>query len=190
MNAQPIKVELEIDLNQVLGTNSIRYDDEGTPVSEPTTIEDLILHMAATKIADRAVASGGEGIGWSDLRRRVGAIRDDTLRKLLKPMLTEAVNSSLRATNAYGEPTGDEMTVREYIVRLAREQLQVRGTQNHLGTKQQATLLQIIIAEELDAAFRKEIAGLVAGAKADVVDSVRETASQILAEEILKKARS
>jgi hypothetical protein len=169
----PVNVTIELDLDKHL-RNFVRFDEEGEEVSESTTIEDVILDMAA-----RSLVVGIDKELRRDLGGRVREIRDEIIVDELRPEIENALSQPFRRSNSYGEPTGPETTLREEIVRVAQDMLNkpVRSTARY---DQQRTLVEETIHTQVHKVLASELKAAVDEAKAAVRAAVTTEAAVVI----------
>lgn len=165
-----MKINLELDLNDPL------YEDG-------TSLRDLIVKRASAQLLEHVQK---EGNAWPTLRGRVEKMRDDEIRAALLPVIGQAVAEAVQPTNTFGEPRGEPVTLRGLIVKEAREQLKQSGRDRRhpSSDRRGATLLEHVIAHEVEGALGKELRAELEAAKADVKVAVREKGAEVIAEAI------
>lgn len=161
-----IKVNVEkIDLSEYIGTH---YDEDGDRVPGGT-LGDAVVRQLVEQFA--------KSDSYRGLAERVQTIRNDEIRAQLAPVIAEALAEPIQTTNAYGERTGAETTLRELIAAEARRYLTERDNSYNA---QKGTRLQIAVREAVDAAFRAEIAAEVKQAKEAVVTQLGATVAELV----------
>jgi hypothetical protein len=161
-----IKVNVEsIDLAEHIGTH---YDEDGDRVPGGT-LADLIVRQLIEQFVKTDTYRGLAG--------RIREVREDEIRTQLAPVITEALTTPIQSTNAYGERTGSETTLRELIAAEARRYL----TERSEGYNAKGTRLQVAVREAVDAAFRAEIADEVKKAKDAVATQLGATVAELVA---------
>lgn len=166
------KIVIEVDLSK------LRLGEDGGDLGE------YILGQAALQIIatlDRDVRSM--------LRQRVEQIRDEVIREAIRPAVTEAIAVAVQPTDSWGQPTGSPMvTLREVIVKEGLRQLKKDGGDAHgRGTKH--TILEQVIAQEVEKALRSELLKEVEAGRAQALAAVKEQAAAVIAETIARMAR-
>lgn len=142
-----ITVNVEkIDLAEHISSH---YDEDGDRVPSGT-LADVITHQLVTQFA--------KSDSYRGLAERVQTIRDEEIRAALAPLITEALEKPFARTNAYGEPTGQSTTLREVVVEQAKSYLAER---DGYGGRDNPTRLQKAIREQVEAAFKAEVAQAV-----------------------------
>ena len=167
----PTEITLTLDLDKHLA-RYVGYDADGEAVQEPTTIEDVVIQMAARQFVeslDRDVKS--------EVSRRVKEIRDEVIREQVRPLVVEAIERSVQATDAYGNPKGEPKTMAEVIVQTATDSLRKTDRYTNGGR----TLVEEFIRTEVGAAFAKELKQAADAAKAEVLAAVKERGGEVLA---------
>lgn len=182
MKTGPIKIELELDLNHHLA-RSIGYDEDGEIVQEATTVEDIVLGLAANKLVQSIVTKEASDY----LRQTVERIRDEEIRAQIRPLIAEALTKALQPASAYGEPKGEPTTLAEVIAKRALAELQLPRDQGY--GRQKRTLAQEIIAKELDHKFTAELKKEIEAGKEQVRKVLREQGAALI-EQAIEKAGS
>lgn len=153
--------------------------DLNTPVINVETDDPVTL---ADVIADRAVRTLAYEDG-RDLRRRIGEIRDEEIRELVKPIVLGAVDSAIQETNRWGEPTGKPTTLRELVIKEAKALLTQPADNYNRG---KGTVLEVAVRNVVDRAIRAELDKVLAEEKAKVVALVQGKAAELIAEAVKK----
>lgn len=175
---QPTKLELTLDFDKHLA-QFIQYDEDGDPIHEPTTVEDLVIERAARVIAAQAAERDARN-GTTALRVR--EVRDEVIREKVAPLVDAVLAKALQPTNAYGEPTGQPMTLTEHIVAEATKQLTAtvqdrnRSSFGHPKT----TALDEAISAEVKRVIAKELADALAEARKQVLKVVTDQGAAII----------
>jgi len=182
--AVPIEVTLSLDLDKHLASLK-GYDSEGDPIEAPTTVEAVVLGMAADRLIEQMARSGYD---WrSDLARRVASVRDDMIAAALRPDVEAALLAPVQKTSNYGDPLGAPTTVRDLIVAKVEEWLTSANRDSYKNPRG-LTKPQEIIAGEVDRAMGKEMKDAIDAAKAEVVAAVQAKGAEIMAQTIAKLA--
>jgi hypothetical protein len=155
----------KIDLAEHVASH---YDDDGDRVPSGT-LADLVAHQLVVQFA--------KSDSYRGLAERVRTIRDEEIRKLLEPTLTEAFTGPIHATNSYGEKTGAATTLRELIMAEAKK---ITTLPSDSYSRDKGTRLQQIIRAEVDAAFKAEIAQAVKDAREAVGKEFGSTISEAI----------
>lgn len=154
-----VKVD-EVSLATVVD-QALAYDDEnGSYVAGERTV----AHLVAEMIVDRLAQDHDR---WYELRKTVTDVKREVIREAVLPMVEQAISEPIQKTSAYGDPLGAPVTLREVIVDEARKLLDKRA-----DTYGSQTVLQKIVAEEVQKAFAAEIKDAVAKARASVADDI------------------
>ncbi|MET9909762.1 hypothetical protein ABZZ74_23655 [Streptomyces sp. NPDC006476] len=149
-----IKVD-DITLSTVVA-DVMSYDEDGdlVPAGREKTVADLV--------AERIVASVVRDDRYPRLKERVTAIRDEEIRAAIRPAIVEAVTRPIKKTNGYGEPTGQVTTLSEVIVDEARKFMKEPADKYR---REDGTVLQKLVRDEVHKAFGAEIADAVKQAR-------------------------
>lgn len=149
-----IKVD-DITLSTVIA-EVVDYDEDGDLVSsgKEKTVADLV--------ADRIVEKLVRDDRYPRLKDRVTEIRDEEIRAAIRPAIEQAVTRPIRKTNSWGEPTGQETTLSEVIVDEARKFMKEPADKYR---REDGTVLQKLVRDEVHKAFGAEIADAVKQAR-------------------------
>ena len=183
--SEPIELNLTLDLDRKLAGEPYVDADGEYAGSGPTTLEDVVLGMAAKQLADRAMRSHDD---YRPLTDRVRKIRDEVIREKIDPIIEEALSAPIRKTNSFGEPTGSETTLRTLIADQAEQALKVSNTNNPNRFRDTDTTLTKFIAAEIDKALKKELKGALDEAKAQVLARVQEAGGEVIADTLKRAA--
>lgn len=135
------------------------YDDDDGPATY--TVGDAV----AFQLVDRIVRSES----WPSLRDRVTEIRDEAIRDRVAPLIEEALTGSIQKTNLYGEPTGQQTTLREVIMAEVKRAM-TKPTDSYSRSGQ--TIVGKIVADEVSKAFTTVVRDEVEKAKALVAEQI------------------
>lgn len=162
----------DIDLKTEVGERR-RWDSDA---EEYETVPQTLGDAVAARIAKALQQDDG----YKTLRTRVMEARDAEIRDQVKPIVAEAIASSVQPTNSYGQPVGQPVSLTELIVKEAREVLNRR---DGYGDKQRSYIQQIV-AEAVDKAIRTELGAAIADEKAKVVAAIRARAADLIAQAV------
>lgn len=174
--SEPVKIELELNLDAYL----VAYRGmgrDGEEIVAPQTIEEIIIERAALGLLQQVA---GDRDSLTPLRERVRRITDDEIRERVAPQIETALAHPFRRSNAYGEPTGAETTLREEVVRVATEYLS-KPTGRY---DKQQTAVESFIAGEVKKAVDAELKDALKAAKAEVAAAVTAQASALITKTI------
>jgi hypothetical protein len=155
--------------------------DLDTLVNEPS--EYVAPVTVADKVAEQLVREAMKADSWKPLVQRVREIRDEEIRKLVLPAITEAFEKPIQKTNAYGEPIGQPATLREVVVHEARKIL--NGTKGDAYGRN-APLAQDLINQMVTRELRAELADAIKAEREKVVAAVRAQAADLITEAVTK----
>ena len=144
------------------------YDEDGDLVSSGK--ERTVAELVAAQIVERVVRDDR----YPRLKDRVTAIRDEEIREAIRPAIVEAVTRPLKKTNGYGEPTGQVTTLSEVIVDEARKFMKEPADKYR---REDGTVLQKLVRDEVHKAFGSEIADAVKQARELVATQLGDTVS-------------
>ena len=182
MTSKP-EITLTLDLDAYIASMRHTWNNDEERFEEPVTLEELILNLAARILADRAVRSSAIQEEWNGLTRRVHDIRDQEIRARIIPAVEEAIAAPFRASNAYGELTGPEITLRDCIMKEAKSYLTKPVSS---GYGESLTVIQKFIRDEVKKTIDAEMKDALSQARAEVSAAVKDRAAELIADTILK----
>jgi hypothetical protein len=153
----------EVTLATIVG-EVIEYDAEDGSAS--VRGKKTIAHLVAEEIAGRVVKDVER---WTWLRTKVEEIRAQMIREALAPLVEAAVKAPLQRTSGYGEPIGEPVTMTTVIVEEVRKYLKEPADSYR---RENGTVLQKLIRDEVRAAFETEVKKTVAEARAAVAKEI------------------
>ena len=152
----------EVTLATVVG-EVVEYDGDGDARLKG---EKTIAHLIAEQLAGRIIKDAER---WSYLRDVVEEIRKELVREALAPIVAEAVAAPLQRTNSWGEPAGEPVTMTTVIVGEVRKYLQEPADSYR---RENGTILQKLIRDEVQKAFAAEVKAAVEAARAAVAKEI------------------
>jgi hypothetical protein len=153
-----VNIEIKVDdvtLSTVVA-DVVDFDEDGDLVSSGK--EKTVADLVAEQIVARLVRDDR----YPRLRDKVTEIRDEEIRAAIRPAIVEAVTRPIKRTNGYGEPTGQETTLSEVIVDEARKFMKEPADKYR---REDGTVLQKLVRDEVHRAFGAEIADAVKQAR-------------------------
>jgi len=163
-----------IDLNTVVGDEIAYYNPETEETEyRPRTIADIV--------ADRLTKRITEDGRWGEARQQFATIRDEEIRKAVKPIVAEALAGPIRKTNSYGEPTGAATTMRELIIAEVGKALhEPLDKYNRSGP----TFLHKAVADTVRTMLDAELKAVFDAEKAKIVAAVKDKAADLIADAV------
>ena len=165
---------------------------ETTPLTIDLQVPVVTPEMVADRIADRLLAGSGRGSLRSGVQEiidaRAKAVLDDLLSAKLEGILMNALETSLRATNGWGEPKGEPITLRAYIEQRAQalmaETVNPRGEKHDgygAGKKRSQFFVDKYLLEAINVAVKRELEELRAGAMKQVAAALTAAIANVKA---------
>lgn len=152
-----------------------RWDEEEGRTTLADDVVNRASHLLLTKVSSD---------DYRPLRERVADIRDAVIREKVEPLIEEALTKSVQPTDAFGEPKGQPVTLREVIVKTTTEYL--RKPKDSYGSSKNP--VQEFIRAEVEHAFKTELNKVVAAAKAEVLAAVKAQAADVITETVARMA--
>lgn len=161
------KILVEIDLGTIAGPEQ---DVAGIIVDRASRI--LLDHNRETTAA---------------FLDRVAQIAAEEIREAIRPLVAAALMQPIQKTNTYGTPVGEPLPLNEHIIEIAREAMSQPIGRDYDRKK---SLLQTILAEEVERVLRTELQNEIKQAKAEVLAAVHEQGARVITETIERLART
>lgn len=120
------------------------------------------------------------------IRMHTETILREKLNDIIEEMLSEAIERAIQGTDSYGNPKGGLTTLHEVIVKRAEATLRERRENRGGGYSRNAPLIEDIISSEIEQAWRRDLGDVIAEARTEVRDLVKDQAAQIIADTIAK----
>jgi hypothetical protein len=153
--------------------------------TEPMTLIEAVIATASERLVDHAKREGTKD-HFKTLVERVRAVRDEEIREAVRPLISEALEAPIVPSNTLGERRGEETTMHELIVTEATKQLAKPAGRRRDFINPPLTILESVIAEQVNAALSKELRGALDEAKAEVIAAVREKGNEVLTEALAR----
>lgn len=163
-----MKVDVELDLSEPYGSGE-----------HGTLLDEVLRRVAKDGVPDDA---------RKDLGYRVTQIRDEEIRAVVRPMIEDAIAKTLLQTDLFGNVKDGPKTLSEVIVDQATKELRASHSRGNYSKSE--TLLQQVIREEVERAFRKELDDVIKEAKTEVVNAIRQVGAEVLTDTIARKVRA
>ncbi|MFA9269212.1 MAG: hypothetical protein ACEQSX_00420 [Baekduiaceae bacterium] len=182
-------VSVAVDFSRVFDFGFIEGgpEDNYEPVGRRGLADAILDHAARLLIRDLDVAKDlarGQG-PTAQVRKLAETMLRDEIQAQLTPLVTTAIATPRYKTNGYGEPIpgAEPVTLADLITAETMKFLSTK--QNVSGSRTQMTPLEKIIAEQVSAAFDKQVGGAIAEAKTQAVAAVSARASKFLADNVV-----
>lgn len=164
-----ITVNVEnVDLNSIVGEHYTQVGEDDY-ARTPQTLGQAVAVEIAKKLEQ-------ERDGWQSLTQRIAAERATQVQEQVKAVVAAAIVAEVQPTNGYGQPTGTPTSLTDLIMEAVGKALHKRTDYDR-----RPTLLQKVIAEEVEKALKKELTDAIADEKAKVVAAVRAKAAELIA---------
>jgi hypothetical protein len=190
---EQIKVDLELSLDTVVGEQHRRQVGEDTWDSEPMTLLDAIINVAADRVVARVDAAAREryDYGYSSiLAHKIEPEIDARVSAMVDGLMEKAIQQ----TDGFGRSKGEPRPLEEIVLDRAEKWLngqaqgEYYGSSNKKGTRLERAL-ESLLDRQLTAALDKvmataraeALAKLAPVAEAAVHSAVREALGQVVA---------
>jgi hypothetical protein len=154
----------EVTLATVVG-DVIEYDDDGDARVKG---EKTIGHLVAEQVVTRLINDADR---WTHLRGQVEELRSQMIREALAPVVEQAIKAPLQKTSSWGEPIGEPVTLTTVIIEEVRKYLKEPADSYR---RENGTILQKLIRDEVKRAFETEVKAAVAEARKAVAAEIGE----------------
>lgn len=163
-------MDITVNVENVKVTDVIRRDRDGDG--------DTVGEMVVTELVARFARSDEYGV----LKQRVTVIRDEEIRKLLIPSITEAIEGGVQRTNTWGEKYGAPVSLRELVMDEAKK---ILNQPSDSYSRNKGTVLEQTVRAQVKAAFEAEVAQAVK----DVREAVAAEFGSTVAEAVTAAVR-
>lgn len=179
-------IQLVVDVEKLLdqvGWKSYGYDSDGEPY-DSTRPANLRAGLA-TEVA-RILA----GHLRDEMKSVVREAVTEAARDQVAGIISEVITIGFRKTNAYGEPIGPEITVREMVVEQVKVQLERRvnnrGNKADTYDRDARTYIQYVAEEAAANALKGDLKAAADAAVAEVSNRVKTLVADQLGAQITK----
>lgn len=172
-------ITVSIDLNELINKTDFlpgSYNHEFDEYEPGAPLIAMIAHIIATKIN-------------TDVKNEVIKAVESEVKAQVGQIVRETIEGTVRVTNGFGEPTGGTMTLRERIVKEAKEALDRRvdsrtGSYDRYGHNG-IPLTQFVAREAATAAIKGELSEAAKQAVAEVKKSVTELVTHEIGQRVV-----
>ena len=173
------KIELDLDFDSIIGE---RHYEDGEFGVQPNSVEPYRFgDMIVSEVARQLTRTLTDEIR-SDLRRQVKERTTALIDERLAPMVDDILAGPIQLTNAYGEPSGKPVSMRDLVLERVSKHL----TRTSNRSSYDKTPFDKALDETTAAAVSKELADEVKAARDEIRTKIRATASSVLADAIVK----
>lgn len=165
----PALATITISLNDPIGM-AYRPGEDGEAEQAPITLACALLDRLEVRFA-RMFASQASEMLNNRLAAHVDSVAAD--------LVASAVDTPIKRTNEWGEPTGKETTVREAIQQQVKTWLTTRAKDYGRGADDN---LGILIKREVEQALAKDMRAAVDAGKAEVAEAIKVRAAELFAD--------
>jgi hypothetical protein len=173
----PTLATITVSLSDPIGVTRVPDGDDGTYYEQPVTLAVALLDRLEARLW-RDCAVWGKEILTARLSEHIDSVAAD--------IVAAAVDSPIRRTNRWGEPTGPETTVREAIQAEVRTWLTAQADKyGNKGTDNLNTLIQRHVQRELSG----EMLQAIAAGKKTVLDEITTKAAELFRDALQKAVK-
>ena len=162
----PVTVSVDLDaLVKASGYVAGGYNHDTEEYEPGGGLVEMVANLIATKLK-------------ADIRKEVVAAVNDQVQAQVGAIVTEVIEGTIKVTNAFGEPTGGPMTLRERIIKEARDVLDRRvnenGSYDRYSGRDSMTLVNYIAKKAAKEAITGELKTAADQAVAEVKQGIRD----------------
>lgn len=186
---EPIKIEVELDLARHLAGDPVRDPEDGEVLGvEPTTLEDIVIGLAARTLVEQLVGRSAT-YGLPEDERKTVQVRREKIRDAILSAAAEhataATDEMVRAEfeALVARPGEDgrsviEETIRQTVSRRIDEALKLRGPDSRRDPyRTTRSVLEELVAEHVDRAVAGDVKRAIEKGKQEVLGEVRKQAA-------------
>lgn len=172
----PVTVTVDLDaLVKASGYVAGGYNHDAEEYEPGGGLIEMVANLLATKLK-------------ADVRKEVVAAVEAEVRSQVRDIVAEVIDGTVKVTNAFGEATGGTMTLRERIVKEAKDALNVRVDRNggfdRYAGRDSMTLVHYIAKQTANEAIKGELKAAADEAVAEVKQGVRDIVSAQISDRI------
>lgn len=174
-------ITIEVDLREILTALDPRgryygYNPETDEDSfGPSALEDHIVEATAVLLTKSL---------RKDVKDLVAAATRDAIQAEVETIVREALGEGVQQTTEWGSPTGEKTPLRELIGKEAEKALKMPELRDGYSRSNQPTMVQRIVAKEVEKSFAAEIKAVVDQARKDTLAAVQREAANVIAESV------
>ena len=179
-------ITIELDLNQVLtaldpaGSYRGYNPDTDEDCFEPSSLETQLVDATATLLVKSL---------RKDIRDLVAKETATAIKTEVETIVRETLDGPVQPVSEWGSPSGQPSPLRDLIGAQAQAALKKPELRDGYSRGQSKTMVQRIIDAEIEGAFKKELAEVVAQAKAEALEAVKNKAAEVITETIQRATR-
>lgn len=180
------KIELELDLNTHLG-KYITYDADGEPISEPMTLEDVVIGLAANKLVEKLTASVSARYGEPKdpvmaLRSKLADVADTLAEEKVAVLVEQAFDQIMHRTDDAGRIVLSEK-IRDTVVKAVEDAVQLRVPARDSYSRSKS-VLEALVEKEVAGVVEREVKDEIESAKKKVRADVAQRAGDAIAKSL------
>lgn len=183
----PIKLDIELDLDSHLARFHGVDPETGHELSEPQTLEDIVLERAARIVAERTVND-------AERYKTISGLAREKVTELIGDRVAHAVETAIKATrqptDQWGKPTGDPVTFEEYIAAEVDRILKRLPQRDSFSSRNSAggTLIEVAIENTVKEEVAKHVKEAVKAERDAIVARVTASTAEVLTEGLRRAA--
>lgn len=167
---------------------TVTVDVDDVDAFRQAIIETATRQLLKTYVLDD---DGSEYARHSEMAEQITRAVNESLREQARDAADGIVRdllegATMKRINAFGEGRGRELTLREFIADVVKDEVQVHLPSGSRARSDRA--LAAVVEAEVKAQLTKELNQAVQEAKGQLVGSVRQHAAEVLADIVAKSA--
>lgn len=174
-------ITMEVDLREILTALDPRgryygYNPESDEDSfGPSALEDHIIEATAVLLVKSL---------RKDIKDLIARAVQPQIEEQVEEIIREALGEGVQKVSEWGTPTTEKTPLRELIGATAEKALKMPELRDGYSRSNQTTMVQRIIASQVEKSFATEIKAVVDQARKDTLAAVQEQAASIIAESV------
>lgn len=179
-------ITIEVDLAEILTAidphgRYLGYDPDGDEDRfVASSLQQEIVHAASLELVKQA-RKGIEKAVLDEVRSAVG--------EQVREVVAETLTNPVQKTNEWGSPVGDAKPLAQMISEQATDALRKPELRDGYSRSTNPTMVQRIIASEIEKAFKVELQAHVKEAQQAAVAAVKASAAEVIGESIDRARR-
>lgn len=179
-------ITIEVDLAEILTAidphgRYLGYDpDADEDRFTQSSLQQEIVHAASLEMVKQA----RRGIEKAVLDEVRTAVADE-----VRDIVAETLAAPVQKTTEWGSPVGEAKPLSQLIIEQAQDALRKPELRDGYSRGTQPTMVQRIISNEIEKAFKAELQGYVKEAQQAAVAAVKASAAEVIGESIDRARR-
>lgn len=164
---EPLKLTLTLDMDKHLA-RMVGYDEDGEPCQEPTTIEDVVIGLAANKVVDRILSASRYGTAddpVKELRQTIISQAEELAAARVEQHVEAAFDQVIHQTSDDGSEVFSH-TLRDAIVKATEAATKLRPLKERNSMyRENRSVIERLVSEHVDRVVEREVTAEIQKAK-------------------------